>query len=322
MLDKDIIYSVVVPCYNSALCLDELVARIDKVFIDQGLNYEIILVNDATPDNNSTWLVIKNLASNYTNVIGIDLQFNVGQFRALMVGFEQSQGEYIITLDDDLQHPPEEIPKLIKKMRQTSNVDVVIGKYHQKSHSIFRNAGRMLVNFIFKNIYKNNNNISSTSFRILKRNLVETLLLFKTIRPIMGALILQSTNRIENVEVEHQPRRTGRSGYSLTRLINSTLDNVIDSTVVPLRIFSVFGGIVSFVSFVMTIYYLLSWFIGDINVPGFVTQVLLITFFGGWMLMGIGILGEYVSRIVVETAKSPRSVIREICGNNKLGGNE
>ena len=131
----------------------------------------------------------------------------------------------------------------------------------------------------------------------------------------MGALILQSTNRIENVDVEHHPRKRGRSGYSLNKLLNSTLDNVIDSTVAPLRIFSILGILVSFSSFVMMIYFLISWFIGNIKVPGFVTTVLLVSFFGGGLLLGIGILGEYISRIVLETANNPRFVIREICGN-------
>jgi len=310
-------YSVIIPCYNSASFLNELVDRCNEVLTGQRLDYEILLINDASPDNDLTWSTIKNIVASNKNVKGIELQFNVGQFRALIAGFENSGGDYIITMDDDLQHPPEEIPKLINKIQNEPNVDAVIGSYIQKHHSLFRNFGRKLVNLIFKSIYKKPDDISSTSFRILKRSLVDSILMHRTLRPIMGALILQSTKKIVNVDVKHNPREKGRSGYSLKQLVNSTLDNVVDSTVAPLRLFSIIGIFSSVISFSIIIYYFSAWCIGNISVPGYVSNVLLISFFGGMMLLGIGILGEYISRIVTETSNSPRYIIREIYTQNK-----
>ena len=133
----------------------------------------------------------------------------------------------------------------------------------------------------------------------------------------MGALILQSTKKIVNVDVKHNPREKGRSGYSLKQLVKSTLDNVVDSTVAPLRLFSIIGIFSSVISFSIIIYYFSAWCIGNISVPGYVSNVLLISFFGGMMLLGIGILGEYISRIVTETSNSPRYIIREIYTQNK-----
>ena len=310
------IYSIVIPCYNSAPWLPELIERITKIMNLRGVEYEVLLVNDCSP-NPDTWRVITELSQKYHWVKGVDLQFNVGQFKALLAGLELSKGHFVITMDDDLQHPPEEIPKLIDEMDRHSEMDAIIGAYKTKQHNAMRNWGRLLVNKISERLYGKPKDFNSTAFRIMKRSLVQSLLEHKTMKPIMGALILKNTRRLKNVEVEHHPRIQGKSGYGITQLIGSTFDNVIDSSTAPLRFFGGTGIIISVFSILIAIFYFFRWSLGYSTSPGFTTLVLLITFFGGMILFGIGLIGEYLSRVVIEVARSPRYVIRETVGKEK-----
>ncbi len=310
------IYSIVIPCYNSAPWLPELIERIIKVMSPRDVEYEVLLVNDCTP-NPDTWHVITELSQRYRWVKGVDLQFNVGQFKALLAGLELAKGRFIITMDDDLQHPPEEIPKLIDEMDSHLDMDAIIGAYKTKQHNAMRNGGRLLVNKISERLYGKPKDFNSTAFRIMKRSLVESLLEHKTMKPIMGALILKNTRRLKNVEVEHHPRTQGKSGYSITQLIGSTFDNVIDSSTAPLRFFGGTGIVISAFSALIAIFYVFRWSLGYSTSPGFTTLVLLTTFFGGMILFGIGLVGEYLSRVVIEVSRSPRYVIRETVGEDE-----
>ena len=304
-------YSIVVPCYNSAPWLIELSSRIETVMMNEGESFELILINDASPDH-KTWDVISELCSLHSWIIGVDMQFNTGQFKSLLAGLEITSGEFVITMDDDLQHPPEEIPKLIKTIKQHPSMDAVIGAYKSKKHSAFRNLGRAFVNKLSELLYGKPKEFSSTAFRIMTKSLVQSLIKHRTMKPVIGALIFKNTSRMMNVEVEHHSRPHGQSGYSLRQLIASTFDNVIDSTTAPLRFFGGTGIIISMASIALSIFYFIYWLLGYITSPGFITLMLLITFFGGMTLFGIGLIGEYLSRVVIEVSNAPRFVIREV----------
>lgn len=297
-------YSVVIPCYRSGEWLAELVERVSSAM--ENRDHEIILVNDCSPDD-ITWPAIFAIARNNERVRGIDLARNVGQFAALMCGLSVARGDSVITIDDDCQHPPEEIPKLIAGLED--EVDVIIGVYDEKQHGGFRNLGSSLMNRVFRSFGKPDD-LRMGSFRLLRRSVVDTLLEFGTVRPVPGAMILQATSRIRNVDVQHAPRIRGESGYSITRLVSSTIDNVINATTAPLRFISGLGLVIAVFSAVAMLFYLLRALITDQSVPGFSTTVVLITFFGGATLLAIGILGEYVSRIVAESARPPLYTIR------------
>lgn len=297
-------YSVVVPCYRSGDWLHELVDGISRALSPH--EFEIVLVNDGSPDD-VTWRAISGLAADNARVRGIDLARNVGQFAALMCGLGAARGDKVITIDDDLQHPPEEIPKLIEAL--ADDIDVVIGIYEAKQHHRFRNLGSSLMNRVFRSFGKPDE-IRMGSFRLMRRSVVDTLLSFGTVRPVPGAMILQATSRIKNVEVRHAPRVSGESGYSITRLVSSTIDNVINASTAPLRLISGIGLLTAVLSGAVMIFYLLRALIADQAVPGFSTTVILITFFGGMSLLAIGMLGEYVARIVAETAQPPLYAVR------------
>lgn len=304
-------YSVVIPCYGSGKWIEALVESISEVM--SPYTHEIVLVNDVSPDE-VTWPAIEALARTHSNIVGIDLSKNSGQFASLMCGLSESKGEFVITMDDDFQHPPEEIPKLIAAM--DTDTDVIIGAYDEKRHGSVRNFGTRLMDRIFQNAYRKPPDLKMGSFRLIRRQVVESMLSFGTVRPVPGALILQSTSRIRNIPVVHKPREEGTSGYSVRRLISSTIDNIVNASTGPLRLISGLGFLSAALALIALAYYLLLAIVTDRAVPGFSTTVLLITFFGGSTLLAIGVLGEYVVRLVVEAGRPPMYSVRTKVGHS------
>jgi len=307
---ESVVYSIIVPCYCSGDWLQELVERIRDVMNKKDDTFEIILVNDASPDS-STWSNILQLSEQFSELRGLNLIANVGQYRATLAGFEHARGQYIITMDDDLQHPPEEIPLLIEAMKEHAELDCIIGSFKSKKHSLFRNAGSRLINSLLNRFYDKPKGVKATAFRILRMELAQAVLAHRSHKPNLMAVLLQSSKRVMNIEVEHHSRQHGRSGYTLSSLIGFTFDNIFAVTNAPLRIVSIAGIMTSFVSVILMFYFFTLWISGSIEVLGFTTQVLLITFFGGMTLFSIGLLGEYVLRIVVETSGPPRYFVRD-----------
>jgi len=306
-------YSIVVPCYRSGKWIDDLVRRIDAVMGRLGEPFELILVNDASPDD--TWDVIERNAKLHPFIRGFDLLFNTGQFRATICGFEHVRGQFVITMDDDLQHPPEEIPKLIKAIQRTPGLDCVIGAYLDKKHSFIRNVGSSIMSRLNEIFYGKPRGLKLTSFRIMRRQIAEAVCAHKTIKPIIGPLILMSTRRISNVKVEHQPRIHGTSSYKFIKLIRTTLDNIFSVSSMPLQIMSIMGLIFALGSVVMLLIYFMLYITGKIGkVPGFTTLVLLIIFFGGLTLFSIGLLGEYIIIIFAQVSRPPRYIVRTEVG--------
>lgn len=301
--------SVVVPCYRSGSWLPDLVDRLTAAMEGIGRRYEIVLVNDASPDV-VTWPAIEKLATSRPAVVGIDLMGNVGQFRALLCGLEAARGSIVVTMDDDLQHAPEEVKNLVAGLESDPTLDAVVGSYRTKRHSWHRNLGTRLMAAIYKRSYGKPKDLKMGSFRAMRRPLVDAVLAHRTVRPVFGALILQSTTRIANIDVEHHPRAEGSSGWRLSRLAASTLDTVVHATTAPLRFVSLAGIVVALLSVVLAAYYLARALFGTLA-EGFPTIVLLVIFFGGATLASVGLLGEYVVRIVTEVTAPPRYVVRE-----------
>ena len=309
--------SIVIPCYRSAAWLDELVARIDAATAPFRGRRELVLVNDASPDD--TWSAIRRLCAAHDWVRGIDLYFNAGQFCALLAGLERARGDWIVTMDDDLQTPPEEIPKLVDAAFRHPDTDAIIGSYAQKRHAWHRRVGSRLVARLFERLYGKPDRLQTTSFRILRRELAGVLCAHQTRRPVMAALILQSTHRVRNVPVEHHPRLQGRSGYTLSRLVGHTLDSVFSASTLPLRVISSIGMVAAIASLLLSAFYFLRWLHGDILEPGFTTLVLLLTFLAGLILASIGVVGEYVMRVVTEVTGQPRHAVREEVDGSRCG---
>lgn len=304
-------YSVVIPVYRSGAWLEELVARIHTTLVPMREPFEVVLVNDASPDD-GTWPVIGRLAAQFPSVRGFDLLYNVGQFAATVCGLEQARGELLVTMDDDLQHPPEEIPKLITAIQQHPDILCVMGQHETKRHSPLRNAGSALYKRILDAVYGKSPALQMSSFRIMRRELAEALIRYRTARPLLGSMTVRLTRRMMNVPVVHHPRSHGRSGYTWPRLIGHVLDAVIYKSTLPLRVFSVLGFLTASLAFLIGVTVFLRWLAGEIATPGYTSLILTIAFFSGTILLGIGIVGEYVARIISEVSGPPRYEIRRI----------
>jgi glycosyltransferase involved in cell wall biosynthesis len=302
-------FSIIVPVYKSGLWLRELVQRLENALLPYGKTFEIILVNDASPDT-VTWETIRSLCEEHSWVKGIDMLYNCGQFRAVICGMENARGEFIITMDDDLQHPPEEVPKLIDAMLSHSEADCVFGTYETKQHSGFRRIGTLLIYSLLDRLYNKPKHLRTTSFRLLHRRLVNAIVAYRGSHPQITPIILKSTKNIINIEVKHNPRPHGESGYSTKRLIQVTLDCIINVSTIPLKLVSSFGFITAGISFFIGGIYFIRYLFGQIGVKGFTTLTLLITFFSGCILLSIGILGEYIGRIIRELTGLPRHIVK------------
>lgn len=239
--------SIVIPCYRSADTLDELTHRLIKQMENIARKYEVIYVHDAGPDN--TWEVIQQLSRTYAVVKGINLMRNLGQHRATLCGLSHSLGDVVITLDDDLQHPPEEIPKLAACLKDQPGVDAVFGAYDVKQHSIFRNLGTRVQQRIRKAIFPDAAHIQITSFRAFRRQIVEELLLQRQTNPRIGLMTFSVTTRVKNITVAHHRRKQGASTYSLARLVKTALVPIINYSSLPLRLISSMGAFVTLMSF-------------------------------------------------------------------------
>jgi len=308
--------SIVVPVYKSGPWLEELAARIGGVFANRKETFELVLVNDASPDD-VTWPKIEELAARFPWVRGFDMLYNVGQFGAIVCGLEQALGEFIITMDDDLQHPPEELPKLINAIHEHPDMVCVMGLYETKRHSWFRNLGSHLFGFILNRTYGKQSTVRTSSFRIMRRELAEAITRYRTARPLLGSMTIQLTRKIMNVPVAHHPRPHGRSGYSLLRLVRCTLDAIIYKSTLPLRFFSFFGFCTAAVAFLLGFIVFVEWMFGRILVAGYASIVLTIAFFSGTILMGIGVVGEYIARVISEVSGPPRYQVRRAAGLQK-----
>ena len=311
-MDKsDIIISVVIPVYNSAETLSELNNRLKRVIENLvGPQNEIIYVNDGSID--SSWSRLKEIAAKNEKVIAINLTRNFGQHNAIMCGFAQARGQFVVTIDDDLQIPPEEITKIFEHIQ--SGYDVVYGVYGQKQHTAFRNFSSRLIQYAYRRTF--DLNIGITSFRIIRQQIVQFMLSYERSFTYIDGLLAWFTQNIGNVSVDHQKRRVGTSGYSLKNLIVLALNMMTNFSTVPLQLASLTGFVFSIVGFFLGSYFLLKKIFWGIPVSGFSSIIVAITMFSGVQLLTIGILGEYIGRIHINVSKRPQYAIKDIIQQN------
>lgn len=301
-------YSVVIPVYNSEKSLNELIYRIDKVFSSIKKKYEIVFVNDNSRDN--SWEVLKNLAKKNNNIKLINLMKNFGQHNALMCGFNHVDGKYIITMDDDLQHPPEEILKLIKKINE--GYEVVYGQYLDKKHRFYRNIGSNFINLFMKKITGIKCKI--TAFRIISKNVIDKIIKFDNYNVVIEVCLSKvlSNRYINYCYVKHDKRKYGKTNYTFKKLFLLAFDTIFNFTIIPLRLSTYTGLFFSLFSFIIGIFYLYQYFMNQISVNGFTALILSITFFSGIILFVLGIIGEYIGRMYIGLNKKPQYIIKEM----------
>jgi len=301
--------SVVIPVFNEEKNLKLLYTRLTKVMAGLGDTYEIILIDDGSTD--SSFQILKGLHQKDNKVKVIRFTRNFGQHPAVMAGFDFAQGEVIITLDADLQNPPEEIPKLLRKLEE--GYEVIFGVLQKRKHSAFRRAGSAFTKWVLAKLLPvDTTNLSG--FRALRSDVVDQLKLFGEKSKFLDGLLCWMGFKVGTAEVEHRKRQAGRTKYSLFRLISLWFDMVVSFTGLPLRIAILGGFFLGIVGVLLALFYLTRYFVYGFSVPGFATIVILITVFSGVQLLCLGILGEYIGRINKEVKNKPEYVVRDKLG--------
>lgn len=301
-------YSIVVPVYNSEKMLRELCSRIAKTFEQSGAHYQIILVNDFSSDN--SWGVIRDLKNEYGNKLtGIHLRRNFGQHKALLCGFKYATGEYIITIDDDLQFFPEDIELLIARARNTS-ADLVYGFYQdERHHSQVRKWGSNFVGYIFEKF--GNTTGQGSSFKIIHHQVVDKIKDYNHSFTFIDEILSWHTTKIEWQQVRHAPRREGQSGYSLPKLVLLTLNLIFSYTTVPLRFMTWFGFFSFWICLVLVMYFIYLK-ITEGSPLGFTALIVSIFMSTGLILFSLGIIGEYLNRLFALQHRKPPYLIQEV----------
>ena len=259
-----------------------------------------------------SWRILGELQSAYPDrIVTIQLMRNYGQHNALMCGFRQARGEVVVTMDDDLQNPPEEVPKLLAAMH-SGGFDLVYGRYALKRHSAWRNAGSSLIGGFYRMVF--GSRIRVTSFRAIRRALLQTIFSYDLNFTFVDGLLAWNTERIGEVEVDHRPREAGRSGYGARRLMSMALNLFTNFSLLPLRAVSLAGLFISSVGFLLAIDYLIQALLSRITVPGYASIMIAILILGGTQLLGLGIVGEYLGRLHLNVNRKPQYHVRESRG--------
>jgi len=315
-IKKTLAYSVVVPVYNSEGSLKLLHHRLSRVFATLNSNWELILVNDCSRDN--SWEVMQDIANNDSRVIAVNLTNNFGQHNAIMCGFSFAKGKYVITMDDDLQHPPEEIVKLIKTITARS-YGVVYGHYITKRHGTFRDLCSQSVNNIISRITGSGYKV--TSFRIIEHLIVRKLLGFKQYNIMIDVLIKDIVHKTEvgHCWVAHHSRKIGKSNYSFKKLFSYAINMIFNYTLWPLHLASILGFLFAFLSILLGIYFFIYNLLYQVPVRGWTSLILIITFFSGIILFVLGIMGEYMGKIYLNINKKPQYFIKEVFDKQSNG---
>lgn len=301
--------SFVIPCYNSSLTLEKVVAEIrDTMERLNKYTWEIILVNDCSPDN--TFQVIEKLCTRYTNICGVNLAKNFGQHGALMAGFHQVKGDILVCLDDDGQTPADEVGRLLDKIE--AGEDVVYASYAHKQHSLFRNFGSFVNEKMAQFLLGKPKELYVSSYFAARRFIVDEMLKYENAYPYVIGLVLRTTKKISNVPVNHRQREIGESGYTLSKLLGLWFNGFTAFSTKPLRIATITGALCAMAGFAYAVYTIIKKFINPAVPVGFSSLMSAIMFMGGVMMLMLGLIGEYIGRMYICMNNAPQFVVRDL----------
>ncbi|MCJ7433324.1 MAG: glycosyltransferase family 2 protein [Anaerolineales bacterium] len=302
--------SVVIPVYCGEQTLDPLIERLAKVLPNIAESYEVVLVNDGSPDN--SWAVIERLAAQYAWVRGINLMRNYGQHNATLCGVRAARHEVIITMDDDLQHPPEEIHRLLAKLNE--GYDVVYGVPRQLPQGFLRNEMTKYTKIVLANVMGISSVRNMSAFRAFRTNLRGAFAEFRSPNTILDVLLSWGTSRITAVVVDIRP--ANGSNYNFASLVKATLLVLTGYSTGPLRLASLVGFIMTLFGLAIFIYVLIIYFTAG-SLPGFPFLASIISLFSGAQLFTLGIIGEYLAYMFDRSMGHPAYVVQEMIGGTK-----
>jgi len=311
MEQSQIEYSIIIPVYNSEKSLEDLVNRIECLFNEMSKSFEIILIDDCSVDK--SWDLLKKIHSRNSKIKIIRLIRNFGQHNALLAGFNICTGKFIITLDDDLQHPPEEIPKLISKINEGNFV--VYGKYPPDNSNFVENFLSHFYQKLVHKILMIPDHLFISSFVIYRRETIQNITSIKSSYPFLPAMAIKSApiNKISNTEVIHHKRIIGTSNYGLIKYFKYSLNLIVNYSSLPLIFVAFFGFLLSIISICFGFWIIIQKLIDPTyGIMGWNSMMVAISFLGGAILMSMGIIGEYLRRILIETSYGQQYVIGEM----------
>ncbi len=298
--------SVVVPVYNSHQCLPELVARLGHVLPQVALRYELILVNDGSRD--ASWDVIVGLAAEHAWIRAVDMLRNYGQHNAVLCGVRAATYEVVVTMDDDLQHPPEELPRLLKELER--GYDVVYGTPSELPHQLWRNLASRITKIALQATMGAETARKVSAWRAFRTPVRTAFSDYRSPFLSLDVLLTWGTTRFGSVEVRHEPRRMGRSNYTFRMLLTHALNMMTGFSVLPLQLASLTGFAFTAFGICVLIYVVGRYLLYGTNVPGFPFLASVIAIFSGAQLFAIGIIGEYLARMHFRMMERPTYSVR------------
>lgn len=304
--------SVIIPVYNSEKTLAAIVKRLQPVLEVEATEYELILVNDGSSDH--SWDVICDLPATYSWVRGINLMRNYGQHNALLCGIRSARYKIIVTMDDDLQNPPEEVPKLLGKLDE--GYDVVYGTPQKKQHGFWRDMASQVTKLVMKSTMGVQVACNVSAFRAFRSDMRNAFADYQGPFVSIDVLLTWGTTRFAAIPVRYDERQDGLSNYTFGKLLTHALDMMTGFSTLPLRLASVLGLGFSLFGFIVLVYVVGRYLIQGSSVPGFPFLAAVISIFSGVQLFSLGIIGEYLARMHYRSMSRPYCVIRDMVGAN------
>jgi len=301
--------SYIIPCYRSSKTIVSVVNEINSIMVGHSdYEYEVILINDGSPDN--TFDIISELCHTHNNIIGINMAKNFGQHAALMAGFRYATGDIEVCLDDDGQTPANEVFKLIDELQ--AGADVVYAAYSHKKHSFSRNLGSKLNSRMAEILLDKPKDLYISSYFAAKKFIIDEVIKYEHSYPYVIGLLLRTTNNIRSVEVNHRERSIGTSGYTMRKLISLWVNGFTAFSVKPLRIATYMGILSALIGFVYSIWAVINKLTNPDAPMGWTSTIIILLVIGGMILFVLGLIGEYIGRIYISMNNAPQYVIRQI----------
>jgi undecaprenyl-phosphate 4-deoxy-4-formamido-L-arabinose transferase len=300
--------SVVIPVYNSAESLTPLVERLQPALEDASEQFELILVNDGSRDR--SWERITELSHAHSWIRGIGLMRNFGQHNALLCGIRNARYETILTIDDDLQHPPEEISKLLEQL--DDQCDVVYGYPQSEKHGFLRNIASILTKIALKGAMGVDVARRVSAFRVFRTYLRDAFQTYNGNFVSIDVLLTWGTTRFRAVPVRHNSRTIGQSNYTVRKLINHAFNMITGFSALPLQVASLLGFIMTVFGFLVFVYVIGRYLLQGAAVQGFVFLASIISIFSGAQMFSLGIIGEYLARMHFRLMDRPAYLVKTV----------
>lgn len=299
--------SIVTPVYGCCQSLETLYQRLKETLVQITDNFEIIMVNDASPDN--AWYVIKKLSEEDNRVKGINLSRNFGQHRAITAGLDYAKGDWIIVMDCDLQDQPEEIIKLYNKAQE--GYDVVFGRRSKRKDTFFKKLGSQLFYKVYDYFTESKTDNTIANFSILSRKVLNSLENLKEQNRAYHLFVNWVGFKRTEIDIDHAQREEGKSSYTFSKLMSLATDSIVAQSNKPLKLSIKFGFMISLLSLLYGLWLITKYFIFGTPVAGWTSVIVSIYFIGGLLFANMGILGLYIGKIFDETKNRPLYLIQE-----------